>query len=62
MERVPIVLFDTEGLREFWSGMRQQIATMVRYQRAPKWIEDYVVITDDPQVVTEVYRKQLNLF
>jgi hypothetical protein len=62
MERVPIILFDTEGLREFWTGMRQQITTMVRYQRAPKWIEDFVVITDDPQVVTDVYRKQLHLF
>lgn len=62
MERVPIILFDTEGEREFWSGMRQQIATMVRHQRAPQWIEEYVVITDDPRVVTDVYRKQLHLF
>ncbi len=62
MERVPIILFDTEGLREFWTGMRDQIATMVRYQRAPQWIEEYVVITDDPKVVTDVYRKQLHLF
>ena len=42
--------------------MRQQIATMVRHQRAPQWIEEYVVITDDPRVVTDVYRKQLHLF
>lgn len=62
MERVPIVLFDTEGEREYWSGMRRQIADMVRHDRAPAWIEEYVVITDDPEVVTEVYRKQLNLF
>jgi hypothetical protein len=62
MERVPVILFDTEGLREFWTGMRDQIATMVRYHRAPQWIEEYVVITDDPQVVTDVYRKQLHLF
>ncbi len=62
MERVPIILFDTEGLRDFWNGMRQQIATMVRHQRAPKWIEEYLVITDDPQEVTDVYRRQLHLF
>ncbi|MBR9982623.1 MAG: LOG family protein [Desulfatitalea sp.] len=62
MERVPIILFDTEGQREFWAGMRQQIATMVRFGRAPAWIEEYVVITDDPDQVTEVYRKQLQLF
>ncbi|MDA8142327.1 MAG: LOG family protein [Desulfobacteraceae bacterium] len=62
MERVPIILFDTEGQRDFWCGMRQQLADMVRHQRAPAWIEEYVIITDDPKVVTEVYRKQLHLF
>jgi predicted Rossmann-fold nucleotide-binding protein len=62
MERVPIILFDTEGQREFWSGMRHQIATMVKHRRAPAWIQDYVVITDDPAEVTDVYRKQLQLF
>ncbi len=62
MERVPVILFDTEGQREFWSGMRQQIATMVRHNRAPAWIEDYVVITDDPIEVAEAYRKHLQLF
>ncbi|MCJ8502054.1 LOG family protein [Desulfatitalea alkaliphila] len=62
MERVPIILFDTEGRRAFWAGMRQQIATMVQYGRAPAWIADYVVITDDPQDVIDVYRKQLQLF
>ena len=62
MERVPIILFDTEGERAFWDGMRQQIATMVKHQRAPAWIEDHVVITDDPAVVTDVYRRRLQLF
>ncbi|NNJ99891.1 MAG: hypothetical protein HKP58_05710 [Desulfatitalea sp.] len=62
MERVPIILFDTEGERVFWQGMRRQIAEMVRYHRAPAWIEDHIVITDDPAVVTDVYRKQLHLF
>jgi predicted Rossmann-fold nucleotide-binding protein len=62
MERVPIILFDTEGDRGFWQGMRRQIADMVRFNRAPTWIEEYVVITDDPGEVTDVYRKQLHLF
>ena len=62
MERVPIILFDTEGERAFWDGMRQQIATMVKHQRAPAWIEDHVVITDDPAVVTDIYRRRLQLF
>ncbi len=62
MERVPIILFDTEGNRGFWDGMRRQIVTMVGQERAPSWIEEHVVITDDPEVVTGVYRRQLQLF
>jgi predicted Rossmann-fold nucleotide-binding protein len=62
MERVPIILFDTEGEKDFWQGMRRQISDMVRYNRAPVWIEDYIVITDDPDDVTDAYRKQLHLF
>jgi predicted Rossmann-fold nucleotide-binding protein len=62
MERVPIILFDTEGDRGFWAGMRRQIGTMVRYHRAPAWIMEHIVITDDPDVVTDTYRRQLQLF
>ncbi len=62
MERVPIILFDTEGNQGFWDGMRRQIATMVQQTRAPAWIEDHLVITDDPALVIEVYRRQLQLF
>jgi predicted Rossmann-fold nucleotide-binding protein len=62
MERVPIIFFDTEGDHDFWSHMREQIGVMVRRGRAPAWIEEYLVITDDPSVVTDVYRKRLQLF
>jgi predicted Rossmann-fold nucleotide-binding protein len=62
MERVPIILFDTEGNKKFWDGMRRQIATMVEQTRAPSWIEDHLVITDDPARVIDVYRRQLQLF
>ncbi len=62
MERVPIILFDTDGNKEFWSGMREQIGTMVRHNRAPDWIEAYIVITDDPDEVIDAYRQKLHLF
>ena len=62
MERVPIVLFDTEGERGFWNHMREQIFTMVDHNRAPAWIKDHIVITDDPSVVTDTYRRRLQLF
>jgi predicted Rossmann-fold nucleotide-binding protein len=62
MEQVPIVLFDTEGDRGFWDGMRRQIDAMVQQKRAPAWIVEQIVITDDPDVVTGMYRRQLQLF
>ena len=42
--------------------MRRQIATMVEHHRAPEWINDHLVITDNPDVVTDEYRRQLQLF
>jgi hypothetical protein len=62
IERVPIVLFDTEGDRGFWAGMRRQISIMVRHHRAPAWIEDHIIITDDPEEVINAYRERLQLF
>ena len=62
MEQVPVVLFDTEGDRRFWRPMQQQIETMVRFGRAPAWIMDYLLITDDPREVVRVYRDKLHLF
>lgn len=62
MEQVPVVLFDTEGNQGFWEGMRRQITTMVARGRAPEWITGQLIITDDPQEVIAVYRKQLQLF
>jgi predicted Rossmann-fold nucleotide-binding protein len=62
MEPVPVVLFDTEGNQGFWDGMRRQITTMVARGRAPEWITDRLIITDDPQKVIHAYRKQLQLF
>ncbi|MCP4745984.1 MAG: hypothetical protein GY874_07560 [Desulfobacteraceae bacterium] len=62
MDRVPIILFNTESEKGFWAAMRKQIQIMVTHQRAPDWILDQLVITDDPQVVINVYRSQLQLF
>jgi predicted Rossmann-fold nucleotide-binding protein len=62
MERVPVILFDTEGHSDFWDDMQKQIETMVAHGRAPAWILDNIVITDDPLVVIKVYRERLQLF
>jgi len=55
-------LFDTEGSGAFWSGVKDQIDVMIDHGRAPEWIRENLVMTDDPQVVIDTYRKRLHLF
>jgi predicted Rossmann-fold nucleotide-binding protein len=62
LEPVPVVLFDTEGKGGFWSGIEHQIGEMIGRGRAPAWIKKNIVITDDPEVVIDVYRSRLQLF
>ncbi len=62
LEQVPIILFDTEGRQGFWNGIDGQIKEMVSRGRAPDWIQDNIVITDDPQEVIKAYRSRLQLF
>jgi predicted Rossmann-fold nucleotide-binding protein len=62
LEPVPVILFDTEGKGDFWEGIESQIGEMIGRGRAPAWIKDNIVITDDPQIVIDTYRNQLQLF
>jgi len=62
MEPVPVILFDTEGGGSFWSGMETQIREMIRRGRAPEWVGDNIVITDNPAKVIDAYRNKLHLF
>jgi predicted Rossmann-fold nucleotide-binding protein len=62
LDPVPVILFDTEGAGNFWEGIDNQIKEMVKRGRAPAWIKDNMIITDDPKMVTEVYRQRLQLF
>jgi len=62
LDPVPVILFDTEGGGDFWNGIDDQIKEMVSRGRAPEWIKDNIVITDNPKTVTDVYRERLQLF
>ena len=55
-------MFDTEGRQGFWNGIDRQIEEMITRGRAPAWIQDNIVITDDPKDVIEAYRSRLQLF
>ena len=62
LDPVPVILFNTEGDGNFWEGIDNQINQMIKRGRAPGWIKDNIIITDDPKTVTEVYRQRLQLF
>ncbi|GAH07142.1 unnamed protein product, partial [marine sediment metagenome] len=62
LEQVPVILFDTEGRPGYWNGIDSQIKEMITRGRAPDWIQDNIVITDDPKNVIDAYRNRLQLF
>jgi hypothetical protein len=45
----------------YWSDLRKQLREMIRTGRAPTWIADYVLFTDDPDEVVAFYRKTLQV-
>ncbi len=55
-------IVDTEGRQGFWNGIDNQINEMITRGRAPDWIQDNIVITDDPKDVIDAYRTRLQLF
>ncbi len=55
--RVPYVFFNSK----FWGDLRRQLREMIRTNRAPAWIVDYILFTDDPDEVVRFYRKTLQV-
>jgi hypothetical protein len=55
--RVPYVFFNAK----FWTDLRRQVRTMIREKRAPAWMQDYILFTDDPAEVIAFYRKTLKV-
>jgi predicted Rossmann-fold nucleotide-binding protein len=55
--RVPYVFFNAM----FWSDLRKQLQHMIKTKRAPAWMADYVLFTDDPDEVVAFYRRKLQV-
>jgi hypothetical protein len=55
--RVPYVFFNAK----FWGDLRRQVNTMIKDKRAPAWMNDYILFTDDPAEVIAFYRKTLKV-
>jgi predicted Rossmann-fold nucleotide-binding protein len=45
----------------YWSDLRKQFREMIRTGRAPAWVADYVLFTDDPDEVVAFYRRRLQV-
>ncbi len=55
--RVPFVFFDAAYFRD----LRKQLRTMISAGRAPAWMADYLLFTDDPEEVVSFYREKLQV-
>ncbi|HTQ29968.1 MAG TPA: LOG family protein, partial [Opitutaceae bacterium] len=55
--RIPYVFYDAK----YFSDLRKQIREMIRTQRAPAWMADYILFTDDPDEVVDFYRRTLKV-
>ena len=55
--RVPFVFFNAT----FFKDLKHQIDHMIATKRAPAWMADYILFTDDPDEVVAFYRKRLQV-
>lgn len=55
--RVPYIFYNSK----FWADLKRQVREMIRSKRAPAWMADYILFTDDPDEVVAFYRKTLQV-
>ncbi len=55
--RTPYVFFGSG----FWHDLRRQLDHMIAERRAPAWMRDYVLFSEDPDEVLRFYRKTLQV-
>ncbi|PTY02543.1 DNA-binding protein [Opitutaceae bacterium EW11] len=55
--RIPYIFYNAK----FWGDLRKQVREMIRLKRAPAWMADYILFTDDPDEVVAFYRKTLQV-
>ena len=61
IEQSPLVFYgrSEEGL--YWKNLIAQFGTMVDEERAPGWLRDKVLLTDDPDEISAFYKRILEL-
>ncbi len=57
----PLVFFGRHEGGRYWLNLQAQFETMVAAGRAPEWLRDHVLVTDDPDSVSAFYKRTLEL-
>jgi predicted Rossmann-fold nucleotide-binding protein len=55
--RTPFIFYD----RTFFAPLKEQLHQMIAQKRAPAWMADYVLFSDDPDEVIAFYRRKLQV-
>jgi predicted Rossmann-fold nucleotide-binding protein len=61
IELSPLVFFGRHDKGRYWSHLRKQFDVMVTEGRAPEWILENSLMTDDPDEVIDFYKRTLTL-
>lgn len=61
IELSPLIFFGRHDGERYWERLAAQFATMVEAGRAPGWLSEYVLMTDDPDEVPRFYKRILEL-
>ena len=55
--RTPYVFYNAG----FWGDLRKQVETMINERRAPAWMRDYILFTDNPDDAIAFYQQVLQI-
>lgn len=61
LNREPIIFFGRETNDLYWSALATQLARMVESGRAPRWITDNMLVTDNPDEAIAFYQRVLQI-
>ncbi|MDJ0522195.1 MAG: LOG family protein [Planctomycetota bacterium] len=61
IERSPLVFYGRHDGEGYWAELQRQFATMVEVGRAPPWLTENVLVTDDPDAIPRFYKRILEL-
>lgn len=61
IERSPLVFYGRHDGERYWESLQRQFATMVEVGRAPEWLTENVLVTDDPDEIPRFYKRILEL-